>query len=70
MWLNMQNKSLPSIGQEVQVESCGDEEEEGCCDDYFSKHPVTIRNCGAFYIYHLKPVPLGCSAYCVEEAKK
>ncbi|KAK7105251.1 von Willebrand factor D and EGF domain-containing protein-like [Littorina saxatilis] len=61
MWLDLGNVLLPNIGQQQDTRSCGYWNSD-CC---YVHTPVTVRNCGAYLVYHLTAP--GCTSYfCAE----
>nr|XP_022327876.1 von Willebrand factor D and EGF domain-containing protein-like [Crassostrea virginica] len=60
--------SLPSVGNTVDRQGCialSHGTSGSCCELTVD---MKVRNCGPFYVYHLKPTPFCPSAYCVGEA--
>ncbi|XP_070174488.1 von Willebrand factor D and EGF domain-containing protein-like [Littorina saxatilis] len=66
-WLDLQGGELPAVGHETAARACG-HWTNGCCAPDKQK-PLTVRNCGAFYLYNLEPTPRCFDAYCVERMK-
>ena len=57
--------SLPSVGNTVDRQGCialSHGTSGSCCELTVD---MKVRNCGPFYVYHLKPTPFCPSAYCV-----
>ncbi|XP_064597910.1 von Willebrand factor D and EGF domain-containing protein-like [Liolophura sinensis] len=67
LWLSLNEKGPLHIGKERMGKACATwrkRDSTECC--LFSK-PVTVKNCGGFIIYKLRPPP-GCDmAYCAKE---
>ncbi|KAL8616831.1 hypothetical protein ACOMHN_017868 [Nucella lapillus] len=61
-WLNLRGQSLPSTGQEVPALGCSTLDSY-CCS---LPSPVTVRNCGRYFVYKLKPNSFCFLAFCVE----
>lgn len=66
LWLSLNEKGPLLIGKERMGKACATwrkRDSTECC--LFSK-PVTVKNCGGFIIYKLRPPP-GCDmAYCAK----
>ncbi|XP_070178907.1 uncharacterized protein [Littorina saxatilis] len=60
-WLDMQGKELPAVGHETAARGCASL--DSCCQ---ATIPIAVRNCGAFYLYNLRPVPWCTAGYCAE----
>ncbi|KAK7108125.1 uncharacterized protein [Littorina saxatilis] len=60
LWLDLQGADLPAVGQELHVRSCASWKNE-CC--HWEK-PVTVLNCGTYFVYHLSQAPYCTLAYC------
>ena len=62
MWLDMQGAGMPAAGEMVDARACGTLWNKCCRVDL----PVSILNCGAFFVYHLQAVTACLSRYCAE----
>ncbi|KAL8580423.1 hypothetical protein ACOMHN_054337 [Nucella lapillus] len=62
-WLDLQGQSLPAIGQLVDARACSHWSDD-CCR---WEAPITVLNCGEFYVYKLEPLPTCDLSFCVEE---
>nr|QBA18365.1 VIgL family ZP-related protein 1 isoform 3 [Littorina littorea] len=49
-WLDLQGKALPGAGQQTDARACA-----FCVTGCHWETPITVRNCGAFFVYKLKP---------------
>ncbi|XP_076444784.1 uncharacterized protein LOC143282840 isoform X2 [Babylonia areolata] len=65
MWLDLQGQSLPDVGDEVTARACA-HWTSGCCR---TESPITVRNCGLYFVYKLNPAPNCNQAFCVEPRK-
>ncbi|KAK7089188.1 pancreatic secretory granule membrane major glycoprotein GP2-like [Littorina saxatilis] len=63
-WLDLQGGELPAVGHETPTRACG-HGTDGCCAPVY-RIPVTVRNCGAFYLYKLKPTAQCHDSYCAK----
>ncbi|XP_076438343.1 von Willebrand factor D and EGF domain-containing protein-like [Babylonia areolata] len=61
-WVDLQGQSLPSPGEQVDVRACANWDND-CCN---WESPITVRNCGRFYVYRLQPRSTCKLAYCTE----
>ncbi|KAL8594260.1 hypothetical protein ACOMHN_044204 [Nucella lapillus] len=62
MWLDLQGESLPEPGQEKVTRACANWSGDCCNWDV----PITVRNCGDFFVYNLEPSPVCQLAYCAQ----
>ncbi|KAL8613228.1 hypothetical protein ACOMHN_001553 [Nucella lapillus] len=60
-WLDLQGQHLPAEGQEIEGRACSTF--SNCCE-YHS--PITVRNCGSYYVYKLQPQNTCYHAICLE----
>ncbi|KAK7111321.1 hypothetical protein V1264_010976 [Littorina saxatilis] len=60
--LDLQGAELPAVGQETAARALG--AYQGACD--IRPEPVTVRNCGAFYLYKLEPTIACDTGYCAK----
>ncbi|KAK7088642.1 hypothetical protein V1264_022541 [Littorina saxatilis] len=63
-WLDLQGKELPAAGQETDARACGTGHHSNCCE---LQKPISVRNCGAFFVYKLTPFSKCNRAYCAQE---
>lgn len=61
-WLDLQGQSLPPIGQQVEARACSHWASD-CCN---WQAPLTILNCGPYYVYKVEPLPTCDLSLCVE----
>lgn len=61
-WLDLQGNSLPAVGEAVEGRACAHWSSD-CCH---WQSPVVVHNCGAFFVYNLRPGSDCHLAYCVE----
>ncbi|KAL8579869.1 hypothetical protein ACOMHN_046436 [Nucella lapillus] len=61
-WVDLQGQSLPNVGQEVRARACANWVRD-CCN---WESPITVRNCGAYFVYYLEPTSTCSLAYCAE----
>ncbi|KAK7105726.1 hypothetical protein V1264_017068 [Littorina saxatilis] len=62
-WLDLQGGELPAVGQETAARACA-HLFYNCCRGPI---PIAVRNCGAFYLYNLKPFGWCTAGYCAEK---
>lgn len=62
MWLDLRGQPLPGLGQETDGRACANWDSD-CCN---WESPITVRNCGKFYVYKLQPRQTCSLAYCAE----
>ncbi|XP_070206439.1 von Willebrand factor D and EGF domain-containing protein-like [Littorina saxatilis] len=61
-WLDLEGGKLPAVGQEKAARACA--QHWWSCNWF--RTPITVRNCGAFYLYKLE-APKDCDlAYCAK----
>nr|QBA18367.1 VIgL family ZP-related protein 1 isoform 1 [Littorina littorea] len=61
-WLDLQGKALPGAGQQTDARACA-----FCVTGCHWETPITVRNCGAFFVYKLKPYD-GCPlSFCAKK---
>ena len=64
IWLDLQGQTLPSTpGTEITVRGCGSWT-SGCCQ--YLTQPVTVRQCGGYFVYRHLGVGTCNYAYCVQ----
>ncbi|KAL8620675.1 hypothetical protein ACOMHN_029863 [Nucella lapillus] len=61
-WMDLQGQAMPTAGQQVEARACS-HWSSNCCK---WNVPLTVRNCGDFYVYRLRPVTTCDLAFCVE----
>ncbi|XP_041472580.1 von Willebrand factor D and EGF domain-containing protein-like isoform X1 [Lytechinus variegatus] len=70
IWLDTKGDSLPPPGESARHAACVSwtpSSTQSCC---FFSFPVTVTNCGDFFVYLLQPAR-GCNmAYCAKEARE
>ncbi|KAL8594353.1 hypothetical protein ACOMHN_053270 [Nucella lapillus] len=59
----VEGQSLPAISQQVNARVCSNWD-NNCC---WREAPITVLNCGEFYVYKLSPLPKCDSGFCVEK---
>ena len=65
LWLKLDNVTMPAEnGHEISAKACGSGPITviNCCAQQLTD--VTVRSCGTFYIYYLRPAKYCSLAYC------
>ncbi|XP_076465054.1 uncharacterized protein LOC143296920 [Babylonia areolata] len=61
-WVDLQGQPLPLTGQETEARACS-HWSANCCN---WESPITVRNCGEYYVYKIKPLSACDLSFCAE----
>ncbi|KAL8617844.1 hypothetical protein ACOMHN_040192 [Nucella lapillus] len=62
-WLDLQGETMPEmVNEQTEARACAHWSDD-CCN---WESPITVRNCGDFFIYKIQPISTCRLAYCTE----